>query len=72
MNVPEPITVREAKDILGCTRSHVFTLIHRGELSYKKQGKRFTLRRDEVERMASGGWLRVGEKQGHKLKVLPG
>jgi excisionase family DNA binding protein len=69
MDVPEPIDVREAARILGCARSWVFTLIHRGDLSFKKQGKRFTLRRDEVERTAASGWLRNGEKEGRRLKV---
>ena len=61
MDVPTPIGVREAARILGCTRNHVFWLVHTGELSYKKQGRRFTLRLDEVERMAASGWVRVGE-----------
>lgn len=66
---PEPIGVLEAAKILGCTRSWVFTLIHRGDLSFKKQGKRFTLRRDEVERWAAEGWRRVGESERPKLKA---
>lgn len=69
VDVPEPTTVREAARILGCARSWVFTLIHQGKLSYKKQGKRFTLRRDEVEAMAASGWVRVGIEQIRKLKA---
>jgi excisionase family DNA binding protein len=67
--IPEPITVREAAKILGCTRSWIFHLVHTGRLNYKRQGKRFTLQRAEVEREAASGWLRVGVEPGRRLKV---
>lgn len=59
-NIPEPITVKEAATTLGCARSHVFWLIHTGKLSFKRLGKKFVLKRAEVEAFARAGWVRVG------------
>jgi len=52
------MTVKEAATFLNCKRSHVFRLIHSGQVSYQRLGDHFVVRRSEIEALLSRGWLR--------------
>jgi excisionase family DNA binding protein len=54
------LTVLEVAEFLKVPASTVRLKIRRGEFSYQKIGKRFLLKRSEVETHLDKGWQRQG------------
>ena len=54
------LTVKQAAAFLNCKRSHVFKLIHSGQVDFQRLGDHFVVRRDQIERLLAVGWKRRG------------
>lgn len=66
MSESPAMSVREVADFLRATRSAVFGLVHSGELSYQKIGRRFVIERASVEDFLARGWQRSTSQEPQK------
>lgn len=65
------LTAAEAGELLGCDKERVPLLIKAGLLRGEKDGNRWRIPREDVERLAKNGIPRTPGKRGRPRKPLP-